>query len=181
MKPPERTWGFSLPVYGASGFICQTVHLYRSSNRRTDFLFKTIEFSRSMNFIVWSGLENKAFIRRIQEKIGKNLMWGERTMQYPMINKRQTGKRIQFFMWCTGFKPTDIQDYLGLTCVQTVYRWLDGTNIPSIDNLYALSRLFGTRVDDMLAEDGEIMPLPMACRKYMHLFMYCEKLKSMAS
>jgi len=37
--------------------------------------------------------------------------------------------------------PVDIQTYLGLSCVQTVYRWLDGTNIPSVDNLYALSSL----------------------------------------
>ena len=51
-----------------------------------------------------------------------------------------------------NLKPADIQRYLGLTCVQTVYRWLDGTNIPTIDHLYALSCLLGVRVDDMIIE-----------------------------
>lgn len=99
------------------------------------------------------------------------------TMEYPMIDKRRTAKRIQLFMHCSGLRPTDIQDYLGLTCVQTVYRWLDGTNIPSIDNLYALSRLFGVKVDDMLAEDEKIVTLPQSFSKCMRLLIYYEKLK----
>ena len=99
------------------------------------------------------------------------------TMEYPMIDKRRTAKRIQLFMRCNGLRPTDIQDYLGLTCVQTVYRWLDGTNIPSIDNLYALSRLFDVKVDDMLAGGEKIVTLPQSFSKCMRLFMYYEKLK----
>lgn len=102
-------------------------------------------------------------------------------MQYPMIDKEQTAKRMQIFMRFCGLKPTDIQDYLGLTCVQTVYRWLDGTNIPSIDNLYALSRLFGVKVDDMLAGDEMIFELPKPSNKYMRLFMYYQKLKRTVS
>lgn len=98
-------------------------------------------------------------------------------MKYPMIDKRRTAKRIRILMHCSGLRPTDIQDYLGLTCVQTVYRWLDGTNIPSIDNLYALSRLFGVKVDDMLAGDEKIVTLPQFFSKCMRLFMYYEKLK----
>lgn len=102
-------------------------------------------------------------------------------MQYPMIDKKRTAKRIRFFMLCVGLRPTDIQDFLGLTCVQTVYRWLDGTNIPSIDNLYSLSRLFGIRVDDMLAGAGEIVLLSLNYKKYMYLLMYYEKLTGLAS
>ncbi len=100
-------------------------------------------------------------------------------MQYPIIDKKKTAKHIRFFMNCRGLKPTDIQNYLGLTCVQTVYRWLDGTNIPSIDNLYALSRLFGIKVDDMLAEEGETASM-LPYKRYMHLLMYYEKLNRTA-
>lgn len=101
-------------------------------------------------------------------------------MQYPTIDKRWTAGRIQFFMHCCGIKPKDIQDYLGLACVQTVYRWLDGTNVPSIDNLYALSRLFGVKVDDMLVGDEKVVPMSLSYKRYLHLFMYYEKLKRMA-
>lgn len=61
---------------------------------------------------------------------------------FPIIDKIRTGKRIAFWMRIHDLTPKDIQKYLSLSCVQTVYRWLDGTNIPTIDNLYALSQLF---------------------------------------
>ena len=56
-----------------------------------------------------------------------------------------------------GMSPADIQIYLDLSCVQTVYRWLDGTNIPSVDNLYALSCLLRVDMDRLVAgtaDDG---------------------------
>lgn len=102
-------------------------------------------------------------------------------MQYPIINKKRTAKRIRFFMRFAGLRPSDIQDFLGLTCVQTVYRWLDGTNIPSVDNLYALSKLLGIKIDDMLEGDSETTPLSLNCKKYMHLIMYYENLMGLAS
>ena len=75
---------------------------------------------------------------------------------------------------------TDIQKYLGLTCVQTVYRWLDGINIPSIDNLYALSQLFGVKVDDMLAGNRKIISSYISYKKYFRLLMYYDRIKKLA-
>ena len=54
-----------------------------------------------------------------------------------------------------------IQEYLNLSCVQGIYHWLDGTSMPTVDNLYALSELFEgrrylmrdiTRIEPMLEE-----------------------------
>ena len=61
---------------------------------------------------------------------------------FPVIDKKKTAERISAIMKVYGKTPADIQNYLKLSCVQTVYRWLEGVNIPSIDNLYALSQLF---------------------------------------
>jgi len=61
---------------------------------------------------------------------------------FPTVDKIRTGKRIAFWMRIYDLTPKDVQKYLSLSCVQTIYRWLDGTNIPTIDNLYALSWLF---------------------------------------
>lgn len=60
------------------------------------------------------------------------------------IDKKETGKQIRRIMKETGYTCKDIQNYLSLSCVQTVYRWLDGTNLPTLDNLYALSKLMGS-------------------------------------
>lgn len=69
---------------------------------------------------------------------------------FPAIDKRKTGQRICFWMKVNGLTIKDVQEYLALSCVQTVYRWLDGTNIPSIDNLYALSILFKIKLDTII-------------------------------
>ena len=61
---------------------------------------------------------------------------------FPLINKRETGINLRRIMDIRGITPKDVQEYLGLSCVQSVYRWLDGINMPTIDNLYALSELF---------------------------------------
>lgn len=101
-------------------------------------------------------------------------------MQYPMIDKERTAERIRFFMRYNCIKPTDVQKYLGLTCVQTVYRWLDGINIPSIDNLYALSQLFGVKVDDILAGNRKIISPYILYGKYFRLLMYYDRISKLA-
>ena len=66
---------------------------------------------------------------------------------FPLINKRETGINLRRIMDIRGITPKDVQEYLGLGGVQSVYRWLDGINMPTIDNLYALSELFQVPID----------------------------------
>ena len=35
-----------------------------------------------------------------------------------------------------------VQQFLGLGSAQSIYHWLNGISLPTIDNLYALSELF---------------------------------------
>lgn len=93
---------------------------------------------------------------------------------FPMINKIQTGKRIAFWMRIHALTPRDVQRYLSLSCVQTVYRWLDGSNIPSIDNLYALSWLFQVKISAILV--GNALELysasPLLKQTYAYWVLY---------
>ena len=66
---------------------------------------------------------------------------------FPLINKRETGVNLRRIMDMRGVTPKDVQEYLGLSCVQSVYRWTDGVNMPTIDNLYALSELLQVPID----------------------------------
>ena len=54
---------------------------------------------------------------------------------FPLINKQETGVNLRRIMDMRGIAPKDVQEYLGLGCVQSVYRWIDGVNMPTIDNL----------------------------------------------
>ncbi len=69
---------------------------------------------------------------------------------FPLISKLETGINLRKIMDMRDISAKDIQDYLGLGCVQSVYRWLDGINMPTIDNLYALSELFQVPIDEIV-------------------------------
>ena len=80
----------------------------------------------------------------------------ERKMpMFPLINKRETGVNLRKIMDRRGITAKDVQEYLGLGCVQSVYRWTDGTNMPTIDNLYALSALFQLPIDSIVQGNRE--------------------------
>ena len=99
---------------------------------------------------------------------------------FPLINKRETGVNLRRIMDKRGITPKDIQQYLGLGCVQSVYRWLDGISMPTVDNLYALSELFQMPMDEIvcgnrapLVPDNAIEALDTCGRR---LYAYYEKL-----
>lgn len=71
---------------------------------------------------------------------------------FPTINKKETGVNLRRIMDMRGVKPKDIQEYLGFGCVQSVYRWLDGVSMPTVDNLYALSKMLQVPMDQLFAE-----------------------------
>lgn len=70
--------------------------------------------------------------------------------RYPVIDMAQTGQNIKRIMQMKGLTVKDIQEFLELSTPQSIYHWCDGRNLPTIDNLYALSDLFHLPVDVLL-------------------------------
>ena len=68
----------------------------------------------------------------------------------PLIDKKKTGINLRRIMDERYLSVKDIQKYLGLGSVQSVYHWLNGLSLPTVDNLYALSYLFKVSIDEML-------------------------------
>ena len=75
---------------------------------------------------------------------------------YPIIDKKATGNRIKKIMDIKNISVKELKEYLGLSCVQSIYHWLDGTCLPTIDNLYAMSQLFGISVDAMICGNRKV-------------------------
>ena len=69
---------------------------------------------------------------------------------FPEIDKEKTGERIRFLMELRGLTVKDVCKALSLGCVQAVYKWMDGVNLPSLDNIYCLSALFQVPIDAMV-------------------------------
>ncbi len=61
-----------------------------------------------------------------------------------------TGKKINSAIKQSGYSIRELQEMLGLSCPQPIYRWIRGRTLPSIDNLYMLSRILGVHMEDLL-------------------------------
>lgn len=77
----------------------------------------------------------------------------------PTIDKNKTGIHLRKIMDERGFTVKDVQTYLGLGSVQSVYHWLNGISMPTVDNLYALSSLFQIPMDALVCGNrGNVLP-----------------------
>ena len=99
---------------------------------------------------------------------------------FPIINKRDTGVNLRRIMDMREITAKEVQEYLGLGCVQSVYRWTEGISMPTIDNLYALSELLQVPIDAIVC--GNKTPIAPHIRleklnaRERRLYAYCEKL-----
>lgn len=75
-----------------------------------------------------------------------------KSFYYPIIDLKATGRNIKYLRKVNGFKVDEIRDYLGLESSRSVFKWQNGETLPSIDNLYALSRLFDVALEDIIVE-----------------------------
>lgn len=76
-------------------------------------------------------------------------------MEYPVLDAKATGARIRELRKARHLKVEEIARFMGFESEQAVYKWQRGDSLPTVDNLYALSRLFETSVDDILRGSRE--------------------------
>ena len=69
-----------------------------------------------------------------------------------IIDMEKTGNNLRKYAYENGYSVKDIQQYLGLSCPQPVYRWFKGIILPSVDNLLRLSELFHVHMDNLLVK-----------------------------
>ena len=76
-------------------------------------------------------------------------------MNLPIINLEATGARIKEIRKQKHLSVSELADLLELGSVQAVYRWEKGSCFPSIDNLYAMSRILEVPIDDIVRGSRE--------------------------
>ena len=72
---------------------------------------------------------------------------------YPQIDNKKTGAWLRSLCKHYGYTVKDIQDYLHISSNQAVYEWFNGHTLPSVNNLLALSNLFGIPMNQLLVDD----------------------------
>ena len=69
---------------------------------------------------------------------------------YYGIDMAATGENISRLRKEAGLSVRDIQEAMGFTAPNAVYKWERGESLPALENLMALSQLFGVRMEEIL-------------------------------
>ena len=72
---------------------------------------------------------------------------------YLSIRPVETGKRIKQLLSEQNYTIREIQGAFGFENPQAIYKWQNGTALPSVDNLVCLAALLRVRMDDILITD----------------------------
>lgn len=93
-----------------------------------------------------------------------------------MIDIKRTGQNIKHIMQMRGMTVKDVQEFLELSTPQSIYHWFDGRNLPTMDNLYALSELFHIPVDALIIGNREFEYGQLEGAAYQRIIIYYEKI-----
>ena len=71
-------------------------------------------------------------------------------MTIPVIDMVRTGENITNLRKAAGLSVHDLQNVFGFNSPQAIYKWQNGTTLPTVDNLIVLAALLDVRIDDIL-------------------------------
>ncbi len=74
------------------------------------------------------------------------------TVAVPTIDMVATGMNIMKLRKQAGLTVRDLQTIFGFTTPQAIYKWQNGTSMPTVDNLIVLAFVFDVRVDDIVVK-----------------------------
>lgn len=80
---------------------------------------------------------------------------------YQPIDQVKTGIKLKMMLKAAGYDVKYIQEYLHLSCPQSIYRWFKGKVLPSVEHLCALSRLLNVHMEELLVLQGETIVYDM--------------------
>ena len=67
-----------------------------------------------------------------------------------VIDMTATGQNIIRLRKSAGISVRQMQDAFGFGTPQAIYKWQQGTSLPTVDNLVMLAGLFNVPIDDIL-------------------------------
>jgi transcriptional regulator with XRE-family HTH domain len=77
-------------------------------------------------------------------------------LKIPVIDARATGENINRMRKAKGLSTAEMQDILGFTNRNAIYKWFRGVNLPTLDNLVILAALFDVNVSDIIVVSKEV-------------------------
>ncbi len=91
-------------------------------------------------------------------------------MEFPVIDLKETGRNVLRLRVEKKLSIREMQAYFGFEEPTAIYRWQRGENLPSLDNVVALSKLFAVSIEEILVlktpgESGEKETTPAETKR----------------
>lgn len=74
-------------------------------------------------------------------------------LSMPAVNMTATGANIKKLIKSKGLTVSELQKMYGLNTPQSIYKWMRGEMMPSLDNLVILAYILGTTIDKIIITD----------------------------
>jgi len=71
-------------------------------------------------------------------------------VEYPVIDLRSTGTRLNELRRERGITVEELRVYLGMNNPNSIYRWFRGEALPTLENMYALSVILDVSMNDII-------------------------------
>ncbi len=72
----------------------------------------------------------------------------------PTINMIKTGQNITYLRQKCGVSVKELQAVFGFATPQAIYKWQNGTTLPTVDNLIVLAAVFQVHIEEILVVDS---------------------------
>lgn len=89
-------------------------------------------------------------------------------MPFPIINVRATGQNLERLITERQISIRALQTYFGFDTPRAIYKWLRGEHLPSVDHLFALSKLLQIPLQDILVEQKDDQDVPPIMRRMLN-------------
>lgn len=104
---------------------------------------------------------------------------------YPNIDMQRTGALIKKKVEEAGYTVKELQEKLMLSCPQPIYRWFKGKVLPSINHLYALSKLLHVHMEELLVSESQIDIMiniwrRVPCVEWTRMYSYLRRIQQVA-
>lgn len=77
----------------------------------------------------------------------------------PTIDIVATGQNINALRIKADMSVKDMQEVFGFTTSQAIYKWIHGTNLPTIDNMVILATMFNVTVDEIIITEEKVIAI----------------------
>lgn len=67
-----------------------------------------------------------------------------------VVDAEETGKNIRKLITDSGIRVIELREMLNLTTCNAIYKWMNGTVMPSVDNLVLLTEILDVSIDDII-------------------------------